>query len=290
MSRKIESPGTFLRTLRIQRKMTLMQAAAPMGLSTSSLSRLERDGRAVERSHIEAATAAYHLSAWETHQLYSRCGISPRFSKPIAAPDVLRMSSEFVRKSAVPAVSLDQYGYLVLWNGLMQVIWPLPSDRSIHALESLFDPEIKEVLGSNWHSIAVRAFRLFHARSVTVAHNSRYFDYFGSLADQLGDEYTAIWNESIDLPNQEDAERDMFDIVSSFDTRVGLIRYVPTAAVRQMETPLETYLFVPYTATDFARHLKLVDLLGADNIHFAPSPLELPGLALLGDTQTHSAE
>lgn len=268
-----ESPGTILRRLRLQNNKTLKAAAAPMGLSTAALSRLERGSRAVERSDIEAAIAVYNLSPWDSYLLYNAAGIVPDTMIDLSDRDFVEHGAEFLRCSAMPALIVDRYGYYRAWNGLLQSMWNLPLEWSTHWLDDLFSQAVRETLGGNWRKHALHILNAYYVRTLTTARETDYGHLLTLLAERLGEEFVKLWNEALVTP----APRDMsgalsLNIVGHYNTPVGVIDYAMASIVLNVPTLMGLWIFVPTDVENMERHIALLRQVGHGTVYTGPEP------------------
>lgn len=255
-----ERPGPMLRRLRREREFTLRAAAEVLDVSASALSRLERELRPVERHDVNTVIRGYGLSHWETTELLLSAGFSPQVS---ASPDGTfpwPIVTEIVRAIALPTLVLDEFNYVVAWNGPMHTLaeWEETPGAPPHLLDGIFSYRGRSRLGEGWHETACAACWQFHMRTLRVAGDPRYSKALHAIVDRHGTEFIPIWNEALARGYAADwGAHARAHVTVSLATREGEIEFLVLRNMAHGELPIEIHVLMPVGDVARDRYNKL---------------------------------
>ncbi len=257
---KEDTPGEMLRRIRLQRNLTLRVASDRLGVSASSLSRLERDMRVVERADVAAAIRGYQLSAWETFQLESAAKLAPTPLPKIDDEAAWRVLTEHLRVLTVPAYVVDGHNLIRAWNGQAQALLELPAQSApMNPLEMLFSPRMRTLLGETWHETVVLACRQYYLRTLHVAGEGRLRKSVGDVARKYGSVFTEVWDKALETSREPDtASVEQINTVIKVYTPVGVIEYLLLELARHTLLSLDLHVLVPLGEQSMRRHREAV--------------------------------
>jgi len=202
--------GMLLRRLRKKRKLTLMEVQELTGVSTAALSRMERDEREVTRADCTALAIGYRLGPYESYMLFAACGFLPYLPSAFAPAEeagqqaALAHAHRLLRDLKYPAAALDGAGYLLAWNGPLEVLQPplrgLEAGARAHLLDDLFAPAVRKRMGAGWRAYATAALRHFAGRSLMVALDGAFLGAIAELTQRHGDDFAQLWREVTQQP------------------------------------------------------------------------------------------
>jgi len=254
-----EAPGSMMRRLRLQRNLTLRDAALALDISSSALSRLERDLREVERSDVDMVIQGYGLGHWEASQLQMCAGIAPLPPSAGAAKAAWSSLTENLAMLTLPAFVLDEFNYLVAWNGPMHALWDLPTApvAPLSPLQDIFSERARELLDDSWDATTRALCRHFYLRTLRVAGDTRLHKMLSSLARTHGSLFIDHWNMAMTDGAGPDAES-AANLTLRVGTHEGVIEYIVTRGAAHSTLPIELYVQVPLGHPSASRHERLV--------------------------------
>ena len=269
----LEAPGSMMRRLRLERNLTLRTAAEMLDVSPSALSRLERDMRTVERSDVDAIVQAYGLLHWESSNLHMSAGLAPAAQAVADGKAAWRVLTERLGTLTLPAYVMDQFNYVVAWNGAMQEVWEWPAAPTapIQALDDLFSPRVHRLLGDDWQKTAQLVCRHLYLRSLRVAGDPRFQKSLSAVARKHGSEFITKWNEALAIGEARGLrDTDYVDLVLRRDTRAGMIEYMVLQSALHTPLPLELHVHLPIGPDSARRHEQIVAKVATGQVVLCP--------------------
>lgn len=272
----LEAPGPMMRRLRLERNLTLRAAASAIDKSPSSLSRLERELRAVERHDIEAAIRGYGLSHWEAGHLLSSAGFAPPHPPSSDGRVDWAMVSELLRAVNLPANVVDEFSYFLAWNGEMHALWQMTGApvAPIHALDALFSARGRADLGDAWMETASIACWQYYVKTLQLAGDPRYRRTLSALAEKYGMGFISVWNQAVSTGFAAGwSKQARANLVLAAPTREGAIEYLVLQNVTHAVLPIELYVYVPLGAQSIERHARLMMNVEQGHMVRCPRPV-----------------
>jgi hypothetical protein len=218
--------------------------------------------RAVERGDVETVVRGYGLSRWETSNLQLSAGLTPTPPQRAEAKATWRLLTEQMQLLKAPACIVDEFNFLVGWNGLMQRVWGLPNAPTgpIHLLDELYSTRMRRLLGEAWRRTATTACRYVHVRSLRVAGEPSFSKSLAALEKKYGNEFIADWNGALgfDDGSGDQVVADYAGAVVRLETSEGFIDYLSLQSPALAFTSLELHVQIPIGIESERRHAQLV--------------------------------
>jgi transcriptional regulator with XRE-family HTH domain len=265
-----EPVGAYLRRLRKNRRLTLLQVEQITHLSTAVLSRLERGERNVTRADCVALSRGYKLSAYESYSLFARAGFLPESQRSGSEAAMRAVSLRLLHSTRFPAALIDNLGNLVAWNQTLDGIWHPPHDRPVHVLDELFATSVRAQLGAGWRPYVARAIWLFAQRSVAMSNDVAFESTIRRLEERYGNDFITLWEEAAVSSGPDASDLEHLGLSVAHESPFGTIRYLMTQVVFHTHSTLELHMHVPLDGENMARFDAFAAAQGPARIYEAP--------------------
>jgi transcriptional regulator with XRE-family HTH domain len=243
------SAGQLLRVFRLNRGLTLREAAALLNTSYPVLSRKETGQDELRRPDINSAIDGYKLNDWEAHQLWTSAGFIP--DKLIApAPYRLGDLTPLLEAMTHPAYISDVLGYILAWNLGAEWLWAASqAEEPIHFLDDLFSDRQKKRLGERWESYIARGVTIFYERTLPYANDPKFHELLKRLEARHGAPFIEKWIAVLKDAKASEASQpqasDGSGVVVEHASNGSMIRYVVSLVVFRNTQYYDLVMYVP---------------------------------------------
>jgi transcriptional regulator with XRE-family HTH domain len=156
--------GALLRHWRTTRRLSQLGLATEAGISSRHLSFLETGRAQPSRDMVQLLAGMLDVPLAERNAMLVGAGYAPVYGeRPLAAPELehVRRALEFTmrQQEPYPALVMDGYHDIVMRNDASIRIFelfrgPLPANRTINGIRTVFDPQGLRPYIVNWDEMA----------------------------------------------------------------------------------------------------------------------------------------
>ena len=156
--------GALLRHWRTSRRLSQLGLAVEAGISARHLSFLETGRAQPSRDMVQLLAGMLDVPLADRNAMLIGAGYAPVYGeRPLAGPELahVRRALEFMLRQSepYPAIVLDGYHDIVMRNDASRRIMeifrgPVPANRTINGLRTIFDPEGLRPFIANWEEMA----------------------------------------------------------------------------------------------------------------------------------------
>ena len=156
--------GTLLRQWRTTRRLTQLGLATDAGISSRHLSFLETGRSQPSREMVQLLAGMLDVPLSDRNAMLIGAGYAPVYGeRPLGAPELehVRRALEFTlrQQEPYPALVIDGYHDIVMRNDASRRIFeifrgPVPANRTINGLRTIFDPNGLRPFIVNWDEMA----------------------------------------------------------------------------------------------------------------------------------------
>jgi transcriptional regulator with XRE-family HTH domain len=269
----LSSAGHELRRLRLQRGLTLEQAAASLGMSIPMLSRKERGEQSLKREDIRACIERFRLQTWEAYHLWLSAGFLPEFGWSSARPiNAGHLADTALRDCAFPACLLSRPGYLVAWNQPFETI-AQPSRLSVaplHVLDLLLGAAPEPALAVAWEHTILQAARTLYPWALGVLHEPPFQQLITLLSRRYGAAFDRRWynfhfGQGAQIPPAHPSEP-IIPISSAY----GVVRFVTLRGALAVPGDYGLLMLVPLGQESTQRYQQMQAAMGGSKLYFPP--------------------
>jgi len=156
--------GALLRHWRTSRRLSQLGLAVEAGISARHLSFLETGRAQPSRDMVQLLAGMLNVPLAERNAMLVGAGYAPVYGeRSLGAPELahVRRALEFTlrQQEPYPALVLDGYHDIVMRNDASRRIFeifrgPMPANRTINGLRTIFDPNGLRPFVANWDEMA----------------------------------------------------------------------------------------------------------------------------------------
>jgi transcriptional regulator with XRE-family HTH domain len=256
---KDKAVGVLIRRLRIERGLTLHEAAVQIYTSAALLLRKERGHQPLERGDLSLIISAYALESYIAQVLWHTAGLVP---EPTAAPATVPtdMIQLLLKQMDLPTYVVNPFGYVVAWNQSADVLWQAvgASPGSRHALDLVFNRGIEPWVGEQWESVVMHTLHTFSLRIRPYTHQPAYNRLMTYLYKRFDSHFATWWEQVRTLSPSADPLMSVNTIRLRYDVGLPAIEYRMLETSLLASTDMVMVVCVPADAVHFARHAGLV--------------------------------
>jgi transcriptional regulator with XRE-family HTH domain len=266
-----DAPGAFLRSLRKLRGLTLEVSAERLGMTTSTLSRLERGERGPTREELGAAARVFELNEWEAYLLYTRAGFAPDVVPIVETAQIRRSGMAVLSQLSYPAGILDGLGYWLGWNGALQHLFDLPLGERLHLMDTWFSQRAREQAGDQWRQYVVCRMWLLYQRSLAVWREPAFQSMLSRMQAKYGADFVNAWNAAVASKGQTPcggSPQDMETVFMRVTTAVGQIDYLVTHAMMRSQSMMDIFVYAPYGPENEERHRMYRQMVDCQEVYW----------------------
>lgn len=271
----LPSAGHELRRLRLQRGLTLEQAAASLGMSMPVLSRKERGEQSLKREDIRACIARFRLQTWEAYHLWLSAGFLPEFDWSSARPiEAGHLADTVLRDCAFPACLLSRLGYLVAWNQPFEMV-AQPSRLSVvplHVLDLLLGTQPEPALAAAWEHTILQAVRTLYPWALGVLHEPSFQELITLLSRRYGAAFDRRWytfhfGQGAQIPPAHPSEP-----IIPASSPYGMMRFVTLRGTLAVSGEYGLLILMPLGQESTQRYQQMRATMGKGKrtLHFSP--------------------